>query len=225
MPNEEEKALTRIVNGGLRSIAASFPVFASLGQAWSEYENYKTGNRISELMENLKIRFEELSTRVSMLEEFSGQIPEDFPSLLEIAIDKVRKEFSQEKRRIYANVLASLSIQQSAPYDDKCAILHSFDTLNPGDLDVLKLFKGTDESAAKDLDWHSLNLEGDDNQQLAELASMLAKLESRGLIVTIKLHTSVLVYPPENLDKSIARLSETQYRILPLGKKLLSTLE
>lgn len=225
MSKDTHNSLATVINGGLRSIAASFPVLASLGQAWSEYENYQTGNRISELMKNLEIRYEELSTRVSMLEEFSAQIPEDFPSLLEIAIDKVRKEFSQEKRKIYADVLASLSIQQNAPYDDKCAILHSFDTLNPRDLDVLKLFKAADESAAKDLDWHSLDLKGDDNKQLAELASMLAKLESRGLIVTVRLHTGVLLYPSNDLDKSIAKLSETQYRILPLGKKLLSALE
>ncbi|MBN2228262.1 MAG: hypothetical protein JW779_01640, partial [Candidatus Thorarchaeota archaeon] len=120
MSNDRQKSIATVIHSGLRSIAASFPVFASLGQVWNEYENHKTGYRISELMENLKIRFEELNKRVSIVEKFTGQIPEDFPSLLEITIDKVRKEFSQEKRRIYADILASLSVQQSVPYDDKC---------------------------------------------------------------------------------------------------------
>jgi len=224
MSKDEQNALAKIINGGLRSIGASFPVLASLGQAWSEYESIQTGKRISELMDNLKIKYEELSTRIGNLEEISERIREEFPSLLEITIDKVRKEFSQEKRELFADVLANLSLQQHESYDDKCAVLHSFDTLNPRDIDVLKLFKGKEESKAKDLDWHNLGLEGDNNQKYAELASMLAKLESRGLIFTLRLHTGV-IFSPRDLETSIARISETKYRLLPLGKKLLSSLE
>ncbi len=65
---------------------------------------------------------------------------------------------------------------------------------------------------------------GDDNQKLAELVSMLVRLESRGLIITTKMPSGV-VFVPDGLDQSIARMSETQYRILPLGQRILSTLE
>lgn len=225
MPNNQRNALSPIINGGLRSIASSIPVLASLGQAWSEYENFQTGKRISELMENLKRKLEELSKRINNFEETCQHISEEFPSLLEITIDKVRKEFSQEKRRIYADVLANLSFQQyQEPYEDKTSVLHSLDALNPKDLEVLKLFRSREESAVKELNWESLNLQGDNNQKITELLSMLAKLESRGLIITARL-SDVAIYPIDGLDKSIARLSETQYRILPLGKKILSTLE
>jgi predicted nuclease with TOPRIM domain len=225
MSNNQQNALATIISGGLRSIAASVPILASIGQAWSEYKDYQTGERISELMENLKTKLEELSTRINNLDEIYNQIREEFPSLLEIAIDKVQKEFSQEKRRIYADVLANLSFQQyQEPYEDKISVLHSLDALNPNDLDVLKLFRRKEESVAKELDWRSLDLHGDDNQKLAELASMLAKLESRGLIITIRLHNGV-VYVPDGLDQSIARLGETKYRILPLGNRILSALE
>jgi len=67
-------------------------------------------------------------------------------------------------------------------------------------------------------------LPGDDNQKLAELVSMLVRLESRGLIITTKMPSGV-VFVPDGLDQSIARMSETQYRILPLGQRILSTLE
>lgn len=224
MPNEQ-KALSAIVSGGLRSIAASFPGFASLGQAWSECVNYRTGLRITELIENLKIRLEKLTTRINNFEEICQQVREEFPSLLEVAIEKVRKEFSQEKREIYADVLSNLLFQQyQETYEDKIAVLHSIDALNPKDLEVLKLFRRKEESIVKDLNWQSLNLQGDDNQKLAELIGMLAKLESRGLIVRTRIHGGV-VYLPAGLNQSIARLSEAQYRILPLGQKLLSTLE
>lgn len=225
MSNDEEKLLARIIKGGLRSIAASVPILASFGQAWGEYEDFRAGNRIIELMENFQARLEELSSKCDNLEEISTRVRDEVPSLLEIVADKVCKEFSQEKRAVYADMLANLLLVQSdQPYDDKTTILHSIDTLNPVDLKVLKLFKSTDEVAIKNLSRSSLGLEGDDNHQLGELAGMLAKLESRGLIITVRLHGGV-VYTPQGLDRATARLSETTYRILPLGTKLLSVLE
>lgn len=103
-------------------------------------------------------------------------------------------------------------------------MFHSLDTLVSKDLEVLKLFRRKEESAAKDLNWQSIDLHGDDDQKLAELMSMLAKLESRGLIITARLHSGV-VYVPNGLDPAIARLSETKYRILPLGQQILLVLE
>lgn len=225
MPDNQQNALATVISGGLRSIAASVPVAASFGQAWSEYKNYQTGSRISELMENLRKKLEDLSAKIENIEERGRQTSQEFPSLFETTIEKVRKEFSQEKRRIYADVLANLLIQQyEEPYDDKISVLHSLDALNPKDLDVLKLFRRREESAAKELDWQSLDLQGDNNPKFAESASMLAKLESRGLIITVQLNNHV-VYPPPGVDRSIARLGETTYRILPLGQRVLSALE
>jgi hypothetical protein len=47
MSKDEPNKLAAIVPAGLRSIAASIPVLASLGQAWSEYDNFRTGSRIA----------------------------------------------------------------------------------------------------------------------------------------------------------------------------------
>ena len=223
---KKQPTSSNIIKGGLRSLAASFPGFASFGQAWSEYENYKTGERVAELMEGLRTKFESLKDKVENIEQICQEICEEFPSLLEIAIDKVRKEFSQDKRRIYADVLANLLLRQhDMPYDNKVAVFHSLDVLTSKDLEVLKLFRGREESAAKNLDWQSISLQGqDDNHKLAELMSMLAKLESRGLIITTRIHSGV-VYVADGLDQSIARLSETKYRILPLGQLILLALE
>jgi hypothetical protein len=227
MPNEQPSTLSNIVGSGLRTIAASFPGFASLGQAWSEYENYKTGERITELMNNLKIKLDLLKDRVNNIEDVCKHIRDQFPSLLEVTIEKVRKEFSKQKREIYADVLANLSFQQyEYPYEDKVAVIYSLDALNPADIEVLKLFRQQDQSAVKELNWKSLNLPGDDiNQKFCELISMLAKLESRGLIITTKMPNGLVIYPPDGLEQSIARLIEMQYRILPLGQRILSTLE
>jgi hypothetical protein len=227
MPNEKPSTLSTIVGSGLRTIEASFPGFASLGQAWSEYENYRAGERATELMNNLKNKLESLQDKVDNIEDIYKKTRDQFFSLLEVTIEKVRKEFSKQKREIYADVLANLSFQQyEYPYEDKVAVIHSLDALNPADLEVLKLFRGKDQSAVKDLDWQNLNLPGDDNnQKLAELVSMLARLESRGLIITAKMPDALVLYPPDGLEKQIARLIEAQYRILPLGQRILSTLE
>jgi hypothetical protein len=226
MPNEQPSKLSRIVSGGLRSIAASVPGLASIGQAWNEYENYRTGERITELMDNLKNKLESLQDRVDNIEDIYQKTSDQFFSLLEVTVEKVSKEFSKQKREIYADVLTNLSFQQyKYPYEDKVAVIHSLDTLNPADLEVLKLFRGKYQSAVKELDWRGLDLPGDDiNQKLSELISMLARLESRGLIITAST-SNLAIYPPEGLDKSIALLIETQYRILPLGQRILSTLE
>lgn len=225
MSNEQPSKLSKIVSSSLRSIAASFPVFASLGEAWSEYENYRTEERITELINNLKTKFESLKDRVDNIEDICQQIRDQFPSMLEITIEKVRKEFSQQKREIYADVLVGLLFRRyEYPYEDKVAVIHSLDVLNPTDLKVLKLFRQREQSTVRELNWQSLNLPGDDNQKLSELVSMLARLESRGLIITTRIDSGA-VYVPHGLDPSIARLSEIQYRILPLGQRILSTLE
>jgi len=44
-----------LVKGWIRSIAASFPVLASLGQAWSEYETHRTTRRFQELFDNMRM--------------------------------------------------------------------------------------------------------------------------------------------------------------------------
>jgi len=227
MPSEQPSTLSTIVGGGLRSIAASVPGLASIGQAWNEYENYRTGERITELMNNLKNKLESLQDKVDNIEDIYQKTRDQFFSLLEVTVEKVSKEFSKQKREIYADVLTNLSFQRHEyPYEDKVAVIHSLDALNPADLEVLKLFRQQDQSAVRELNWRSLNLPGDDiNQKFCELISMLARLESRGLIITTKMPGSLVIYPPDGLDQSIARLIETQYRVLPLGQKILSTLE
>ena len=52
----------QIVSGGLKSIAASFPVFSSIATAWDEVENRLYKNRIEEF-------FDKLNSRVKSLEK------------------------------------------------------------------------------------------------------------------------------------------------------------
>jgi hypothetical protein len=78
MPSLQQSTLSMIVGGGLRSIAASVPGLASIGQAWSEYEDYKTGERITELMNNLKTNSNHFKIRLTTLKIFTKRLATSF---------------------------------------------------------------------------------------------------------------------------------------------------
>ena len=219
------KPIYEIISGGLRSVATSFPVAASLGQAWGEYETHKTTQRIQELFNNMQVAIERLNQHVSDLEGRFDNIADEFPSLLEITIDKVRKEFSDEKRELYAHVLIRIASEENiSTYDERVTLLHELETLTLIDLNSLKLFRDRERAKVSDLNWQELNLPGNVNEQLEQLASLLPKLESRGLIITTDIHTGI-VYPPPGMDAWAARWIATEYKLLPLGKQLLSVLD
>jgi len=216
--------LPAAVKGLLRSVAASFPWFASLGQAWNEYEQYRVGQRIDELGENLRASLQDLHARLDVHEDRIAKAADQFPSLLEITIEKVRREFSDEKRRLYAHLLARLVVEgDTRTYDEKLNLIEGLDALNELDVKVLQLFKSTPEIAVRDLNLEPLGLSGDRNDQLQQLACSLSKLEARGLILTTFTHTGVVMIP-QGLEKWVARWAETKYRIMPLGQKVVRAL-
>lgn len=229
MPQDESKCdivphpWSEIIAGGLRSIAASFPVYASLGQVWSEYETHRTLGRIQELLDKLKA---ELGTQAGRLSDHLD-VPEqceDFPELLEIAIDKVRKEFVPSKRATYARVLANFVAGGNAlEHDDRVALLESLDFLSETDLECLLLFKGKEEAQIGDLQWREMGLKGDASNQIWELSCHLAKLESKGLILRVSQGGGV-VHVPKTLTRAAARRQEANYRLLPVGARLIEAL-
>lgn len=149
---------------------------------------------------------------------------EDFPELLEVAIERVRREFDEAKRARYAQLLAQLVIGSEArTHDEKIALLESLDTLSEADLQVLFLFKGKDKVEIADLRWTELRLVGDLNNRLGQLTCSLARLESRGLLFTASVYdASVYIQAPYDADT--ARWVKTKYRLLPLGKSLIAAL-
>lgn len=172
-----------IIKGGLRSIAASFPGAASFGQAWNEYETHRTGERIQELMDNLRLELADLREKNTLNEEAINQTAEEIPSLIEIAVEKVRREFREEKRRMYATLLSRLANAGNAiAYDEKAAILHEFDALSEADIRVLNAFPETRGVHPSQLPLRQFHLPGNQIEQLGGLITILAKLESRGLV-------------------------------------------
>ena len=212
-----------VVRGALRSIAASIPGAASLGQAWNEYETHRTASRIQELFDNLKAALEGLVVTVGDYGNVLKQC-QDFPELLEITIDKVRKEFGKTKRATYARVLARLVVGSDASeHEDRVALLEGLDSLSETDLQVLMLFQGKEEVQIRELLWRELGFKGDASNHLWEYSCHLAKLESRGLLLKVS-HGNGVVYVPHGMTAAVARSQESKYRLLPLGGRLIEVL-
>jgi len=216
--------LPSAVKGLLRSVAASFPVLSSLGQAWNDYEQYRIGQRIDELGENLRASLQDLHARLDVHEDRIAKAADQFPSLLEITIEKVRREFSEEKRRLYAHLLARLVVEgDTRTYDEKLNLIEGLDAINELDLRVLQLFTTTPEIAVGDINLEPLGLSGNRNDQLQQLACFLSKLEARGLVLTTFTHTGLVIIP-DGLEQWVAKWAETKYRIMPLGQKVIDAL-
>lgn len=212
-----------LVKGGIRSIAASIPGLASLGQSWTEYETHRTTRRIQELLDNLRAELEKLQGTVTAHTDALDR-HEDFPELLEIAIEKVRREFDEGKRSQYARVLARFLVDgNERSHDEKVAVLESMDLLSETDLRVFSLFQGRETAEIADLRWRELGLPGDLNDQLWEMSCSLARLESRGLILKVSTHIGG-VYVQAPLNSEATRWEKTKYRLLPLGKSLIALL-
>ena len=212
------------VGSALRSIAASVPIAASAAQAWSEYESHRTVQRIQELLANLQAELDSLN-RTAREHAAALERCQDFPELLEIAIDMVRKEFSESKRAKYARALAKfVATDVDQGHDDRIALLQSLDALTETDLRVLQLFRGKQQAAIGDLQWASLEFPGDESNQLWEVASHLSKLASRGLVYLISEWPSV-AHVPRGLTLEAARLRELKYHLSPLGIRLIRALE
>ncbi len=227
MSNSGPSSSSAIVKAGLRSIAASIPGLASLGQAWNEYDSYKTGERISELFDDVQEELNSLRDKQQIHEDLINASRDEIPSLIEITVERVRKEFSREKRRLYAQLLSRLvNNGNTVPYDEKASLLHEFDVLTVEDVRVLSLFPRNRGIHVSELDHASLNFSGTPQQKLGSLIVILAKLESRGLIGATSTGRGVdvtsTVGDPETWENA---WKNRVLGLLPAGERLRDLLE
>jgi hypothetical protein len=211
------------ITGVLRTAAELHPLMAPFGQAWSEYESYKIGKRIEELINNLAEELEDWKQKANKGDE--PIVPAaDFAELFERTVEKVRKEFNDATRAKYARLLARIVVDgDQHKHDENVQLIESLDALSDLDIRILALFKGMEEIAIGDLRLETLGLDGDANSQTWQVAASLAKLESRGLILRVSTNTGV-VYVQDGLNKDTARWRETRYRLLPIGQSLIGSI-
>lgn len=85
-----------MVKAGLRSVAASFPGFASVAQAWNEAETAWRNERIDRFFAHLAQDMLRIKERIIEIQR-RLTLRADLPALLERTVEKVRREASGKK--------------------------------------------------------------------------------------------------------------------------------
>lgn len=177
---ESNKGIEGVIKAGLRSIAASFPVAASLAQAWNEYENRIQFARIEDFFDSFRQHIGSMEDRIKEVEDYilrSGEVP----PLIERTIQRVKSEQSDKKRKSYVRLLSeAIAVGNGLSYEHKYAFIDIMDTLTEQDLNVLFRFRGGKTIRGTDL-IDDVNSHSSDKHASSIIMS-LSKLESRGLI-------------------------------------------
>ena len=210
-----------IVKGGLRSIAASFPFAGSLAQAWSEWESIIRDQRIEEFFSNVNSQLASLHEKLKPIEASS-----EFPALIERIVEKIQREPSASKRRLFAIVfLRSLLKGSGQHFDEKLSVIEVLDSLTESDLKILGAFslgRRTQVDEIVPTSSFSRDEEGL-GQAISPLVVSLSKLESRGLIGETVTLNRAFDYPDE-ASHWANRWRRKTYEILPFGKTVLESL-
>jgi len=221
-----------IVKRGVRSVAASFPLAASLAQAWNEYESHQWGERVEELFVNMRVELEALIGRVDGIEAKIDSVKEEFPSLVETAVDCVRREPAADRRRLFARCMVRLLVlEHDIGLSEKTALIRELDTLTDMDLKVLTVFSDKRGHQLVKEDWVSAGVGRPGLDQTGVLYGSLSymlygslsKLEARGLLAGTPVQGGVQYVGDDGIPKNWSGLQRTMWA-LPRGLCLLRAL-
>lgn len=209
-----------LIKAGLRSIAASVPVAASISQAWNEYESSQQNKRIDEFFAFFKKELEQVKEQVKQMESYikgSGEIP----ALLEQVIQRIRYEPNINKTRKYAFLLTKCICSGNIiSYEEKLNYIELLDFIGEEDVKILKIFYPNKNIRVEDIGGRNPIRTNESDKQLSNLVFSLSKLEARGLIS--ETHDNIHRYLISG-DKSFwtTRWGLKHYTLLPYGKNFL----
>jgi len=207
----------------IRTALSTNPFLAPIAQLWNEYESYRSITRIEELISQLASMLDAVRSRFVRLEDRVSQVP-DFPELLEIAAEKVRREHDARKREAFAHLLVQFLVSdERTSHDSRITLLEALDSLNETDFRALRALPRTTEFIVREVAWRELGYDGDETTQVWQFASNLSRLEGKGLIVVVTAPVGA-TYHEGTLDNDAARWLNLKCRVLPLGKTLCNLL-
>jgi len=158
----------------LEAAAALVGVVPGLGSTIAAYfagtANEYKAKRLEELFEAMADDLDGLSDKVST----DYLKTEDFADLLDETLRRVANERSQEKRRIYKNILVdAIAHPSSYTYDEQLRFLRTLENLQPAHIAVLKaiMVRPTDEQ--------QLRMSGYAGSQIQTLEQRLPKMSAR----------------------------------------------
>ncbi|AKB44284.1 hypothetical protein [Methanosarcina vacuolata] len=167
-----------IIQAGLISIARSIPSIGVVVDAFMEHKNNNRWNYVGKF-------FEDVSQQMGVLEEKINELcaitdPNEILHLMYIAIDNVEFEYQESRRTKYAELFVnSILLGNQINFDEKRFFFHLFNELSDADISFLGKFfqKSAETQSGVPLKLFRPNL--------SEVVPIVARLESRGLIVKI----------------------------------------
>lgn len=195
----------------LRTAMSAIPGLSVLATFWSEFEATKNAKRMQLFIDSLNAL---AACHGKELDAIKVDIArnEERVSLLEVTIDKVVKEWQDEKIKLHA-ILAVRNLASNASLEKKISLLERFSELSMTDLEVLQIL-GTSNSVQvyeirKTLDY---------------LIPILSKLEARGLITETG-HGSRSMWKSAGSDDWCSKWKYKFYTATPIGIELLNAIK
>jgi hypothetical protein len=211
---KNESKFTAIVKTGIRSIAASFPVAASLANAWSEWDANKKWEYVLEFFKEAERKFSEFEERINVQEQFLKT--EEAPHLLTLTLEKVMREHREEKRKRFVEFfLNSLAIANTIEFDEKRYFLEVLDELDEYDIQILSLIKESGK----------IKIDKIKDLGLDKIIVSISKLQSRAIISETSRGKPVDTMGwTGNIDSWENRWRKKWFELLPIGKRFIEFL-
>lgn len=190
----------------LRSAMSAVPFFAPLATWWNEYNSTKNQQRVQLFIDSFNAIASCHSKELDTLKEDVSRNAERV-AILEVTLDKVVKEWQEEKIKLHAQ-LAVQNLISDTPIQVKMSILERFSELTVDDLNILATL--TQSPSVQVMDFHI---------PLETIVPILSKLESRGLITQTG-HGYRTMWSAPATDDWQEQWANKFYTATPLGKQL-----
>lgn len=133
--------LIKIIESSAISLAASFPVFASIATGWSEYKNHLQAENIKFILEVFYKKLKELENKVDSNYLDSNELK---ALILQTSVYG-KDEITLEKKQYLAYFLANSCTKEYSKSSIKITVLETIKKLSPFDLHLLKLIGDSTE--------------------------------------------------------------------------------
>ena len=190
----------------LRAAMSAIPALAPLAAWWSEFNSTKNAKRLQVLIDTLNALVACHSRELDAINKDTSKFEERI-AILEVTLDKVVKEWQQDKIKKHAKLLIQNLISND-PIQLKMSILERFSELTLEDLNILEPLSISSSVQVKEF-----------HISLDELIPILSKLESRGLITQTG-HGNRGIWTMASSDNWREQWLNRFYTATPFGRKL-----
>jgi hypothetical protein len=121
--------ISAVVRAGLNAVPVAGGALASL---WSDWDSYRRNQRVDEMLK-------ELVKRLSQIKEFDpNKIGPAEMQLLEDMLQRAGREHREEKRKMFAALLASNWVNTKSPFEERQLFQRALDDFNDVEIALLK---------------------------------------------------------------------------------------